>query len=436
MDPTTADIIGQALADLKRRAPVYTLYRDYYDGDHRLTFATRKFSNAFGNLFAAFADNLSSAVVDAAADRLTLTGFVRDSGDSGSVAEAMNLWRRNRMDRRAGEAHTEALLTGDSYLIVWPNAEGKAVIQPQKAHNVTVGYDDENPGRIIWAVKIWRVRKQWRLNLYLPDRVEKWATPESSQSSEMPDRASAFQEYEIVGEAWPLPNPYGVVPVFHMANNAGVGEFGRSELRDVIPLQDALNKSIADMLVAQEFVALPQRIITGWEPEIDPDTGQPRSLPSSVERWTAFADAGVNVTQLAGADLTQFHSTQDGFRREIAGVSRTPAHFLVPTTGDWPSGEALKTAESQFIAKIQDRQVAFGNVWEDAIRFALVIENVTVEDLSAVWTDPTPRSENDMVQRVKTHVDAGAAYGGALRLVGFSDDQVKMATDFSDTPEM
>jgi len=39
-------------------------------------------------------------------------------------------------------------------------------------------------------------------------------------------------------------------------------------------------------------------------------------------------------------------------------------------------------------------------------------------------------------QQVKTHVEAGASYGGALRLAGFNDDQVKQATDFSDTPEM
>lgn len=39
-------------------------------------------------------------------------------------------------------------------------------------------------------------------------------------------------------------------------------------------------------------------------------------------------------------------------------------------------------------------------------------------------------------QQVKAHVEAGASYGGALRLAGYNDDQVTKATDFSDTPEM
>src|SRR5207248_10001232 len=90
-------------------------------------------------------------------------------------------------------------------------------------------------------------------------------------------------------EAWTLNNPYGIVPVFHFANNADIGAFGQSELRAALPIQDGLNKSILDMLVAMEFSAFRQRWIAGLEVDTDPATGK-QILPfqPGVERlWVA-----------------------------------------------------------------------------------------------------------------------------------------------------
>jgi len=54
------------------------IFEDYYDGNHRLAFATRRFRQAFGSLFNAFADNWCESVVDAPVERLTAwrTGLV------------------------------------------------------------------------------------------------------------------------------------------------------------------------------------------------------------------------------------------------------------------------------------------------------------------------------------------------------------------------
>ena len=68
LDPTQS-----ALASLHVRAPDYALYRAYYDGQHRLAFATDKFRDAFGTILRSFADNLCPTVVDAVADRLEVT---------------------------------------------------------------------------------------------------------------------------------------------------------------------------------------------------------------------------------------------------------------------------------------------------------------------------------------------------------------------------
>jgi hypothetical protein len=286
---------------------------------------------------------------------------------------AWNIWNANRMDLRAGTAHLEALKTGNAYVIVWPDPEtGVPMLYPQKGRLVTVAYDEERPGRILWAAKGWVTsERKRRVTLYYPDRVEKYVSRQSSDDALPILKAGAFDQFRVEGEPWPLENPWGEVPVFHFANNAGIGEHGISELRDVIPLQDALNKSVLDMLVAMEFVAFPQRWATGIEIPED-EGGQERApfTPGVDRLWTSDKE-GTRFGQFPQADLEPFLKVQDGFRLEIARVTGTPLHYIMLLSGAPPSGEALKTLEARLVKKCQDRQTGFGNTWEDALELAV-----------------------------------------------------------------
>lgn len=427
--PGDVQNITAALRQFKDRLRAYMLYREYANGEHRLAFATNKFRNAFGSLFRAFADNLCPSVVNAVVDRLTVTGFAVEDGPASIAQDAWAVWQANRMDRRAREIHKEALTSGDAYAIVWPDAQGNVTIYPNDAANVTVHYDPETPGRVLWAAKAWQTDdKRLRLNLYYPDRIEKYITRSKVQS--LPDNANAFEQYKPAGEEWPLPNPYDQVPVFHFANDARVGQFGRSELADVVPLQDALNKAVADMLVAMEYVALPQRWATGLEVELD-DTGQPKApggFLSGAERVWAVGAPDAKFGQFAAADLSQFLAVQEKFRQEIATVSRTPLHFIIPPAGQWPSGEALRSAESAFLEKVLDRQVAFGNVWEDAIRFALKVAGKADAALSCQWKDPTPRVALEVAQIALIKQQLGVSQERILQELGYSPQEVEQIT--------
>lgn len=423
------DDITWALDTIRARQADYATAADYYAGRHRLAFATDKFRNAFGQLLSAFADNLCGTVVDTAADRLQVTGFASEDGSTAVSAAANALWVANRMDRRSGEVHLEALTAGDAYVIVWPDAAGMPRIYPQLATLCAVLYDDETPGRVIKGAKIWLdVQRRWRLNLYYPDAVCKFATaPRSARAAaDWPSRATAFQVLSVPGEPWPLPNPWDTVPILHFANNAFTGAMGRSELADVIPLQDGLNKSVADMLVAMEFTAFPQRYVTGVETEIDPDTGRPRALfvPGADRIWSVGApDAAFG--QFSQADLTQFVAVQAAFRAEIAIVSRTPYHYLTPATVAYPSGEALKTAEMPLLAKVRDRQIAFGNVWEDAVKTALTMQGQAPSaGLICNWQDASPRNERTLVETLLLKKQIGVSDAQLLREAGYSDEQI------------
>lgn len=425
-----AIILTAAVEQLTAQANADKKYRRYYDGNHDLSFATPKFRSTFGAMFSAFAENLCPTVVDEMTDRLTIESFVSDDGkEQQTVDDAMDIWRANRMDRRQDEVHKEAAKVGNAFLIVWPDEDNKPVFYPNQSNMMTVRYDPEAPGRVLWAAKWWQQDdKKIRLNLYRPDAIVKYITRNPVTDGTLPKVLTAFEPYTVEREPWPLTHEWGVVPVFHFGNNAGVGEFGRSELHDVIPLQDALNKSVADMMVGGEFVALPQRVITGWEPEIDEETGKPKKLPSELDKWLAFASNDVNVAQLPAADMSQFLDAQAKFRTSIAVVSRTPLHHVNPLSGQWPSGEALGTAESPLVKKVGKRQVSFGNVWEDAMTLALRMAGKEPPPLSANWQEAETRSDNDRVNRVVQLTNAGASLEGAMRVESYSDDQVSVAT--------
>ena len=69
------------------------------------------------------------------------------------------------------------------------------------------------------AAKYWRnADKHIRLNLFYADRIEKYISKSESEGT-LPD-AIDFVADSLV------PNPFGVVPVFHFANNADIGKPG------------------------------------------------------------------------------------------------------------------------------------------------------------------------------------------------------------------
>ena len=174
----------------------YAIAQNYYEGRHRLQFATEKYKQTFGTLFRAFCDNLTPAVIDSLVDRLEVTGSVspdlvgsdsrRDEeeplGDP-AAERAWAIWQRNQMDSRSSEVHREAFLAGDGYVIVEPRPEG-AVIWPQPARQMAVQYDDTNPGVITRAAKLWKTQDGFlRLTLFFPDRTERYVSRRSTKST-------------------------------------------------------------------------------------------------------------------------------------------------------------------------------------------------------------------------------------------------------------
>lgn len=433
------DDVTIALRQLRDTQQNYRVYRDYYNGRQRLTFASDSFRQAFAGQVREVVYNRCAAVVDAMVDRLRIVGWqdagMDGEGDSDLTRAALDVWTASRLDLRHLDAHNEALTCGDAYLIVWPNMQtGQAQIAVQQAHQISIVRDDEAPERVVLAVKAWRLTRgplagRWRVTTYQPDVIRRWIT--SGAVDELPGNAGTLVPYEDEAPA-ETANPWGVVPVFGLHNASGMNLVGTSELRDLVPLQDGVNKSIADMLVAMEYIAYPQRWVTGVEVPIDPETGRPmKPFKPGVDRVWIVGDEGAQMGEFAQGDMAQFIGVQQEWDAKISRVSRVPVHWL-GMSGSIPSGEALKVSEAPFVSKMLDRQADFGAVWSDAMALALQMDGYPADQadkIAPVWINPETRSESDFWRTAELKARAGVPQQQIWREAGYSPGQIDEFVD-------
>ena len=423
----------------------YSLYWNYYEGNQRLAFATEKFKESFGNLFREFAENACPAVVDSLVDRLKLIGFRSNKATQQEVQipslvpgspprkriavsdptgqAAWDIWTKNYMDLRSKDVHREASMMGDSYVIVWPGDEDYPEIWPQLANEMSVQYNPNKQGEIHRACKRWfdPIAAVWRLNVFTSDGICKYESKKTTHG--FPSQAADF----ILTDE--ITNPYSRIPVFHFARGTE-HRFGRSDLKDVVPIQDALNKSVMDMLIAMEFASFKQRYIIGMEVDVDEETGQPRDATMrnyGADRMMAIPNEDAKVGQFDATDLGQFLRVQEKFWASIARVSGTPLHYFFITQGDFPSGEAQKAAEARFSTRIEDSQVGFGNVWESVMEFALELSGEQYDEeleFSSIWSNATPRSEAELADTAIKKKSIGFSRSYLLKEFGLSDKEV------------
>lgn len=421
------------------RLDEYRRFREYHNGKQDLKFATEKFNAAFGALFKAFSYNRCRAVVAAHTDRLYVESF--DAGENESIVDkAEEIWGLNQMDKVQLEVHRTSCMTGASYLYVWEDPDGElpVVMWPQDPSTIAVRYKEDNPVKLEMAAKIWIQRdKRMRCTLYYEDEIVRLVTKEPMKTGSTP-RVDWFEPYLEDGE-WSVDNPYGRVPIFPFFNHGEVGDmYGTSELTDVIPLQNAINKTLTDELITEEFMAYPQRVILGAETGENPYTDQSndqRSVDQTIKAFAAGAlrimtisDPNAKIEEFSAADLKQFTDMADFWDTAISRTSRVPVHYL-KLTGEFPSGRALRTAEAPFIAKLEAQQRDFKNSWQEAMRFALLIAGNKVEGrFSVKWRTAAPMAREDEMDLVLQMVAVGIPLEIALVDIGWSTAKVEEVT--------
>jgi hypothetical protein len=392
---------------LDERQAALILREQYYLGEHRLAFASSKFRETFGKLFTALAVNYCLLVVDAERERLHVEGFRMGADDDTADKDAWRIWQRNKLDARSSVAHAEALAKGTAYVLVWANPRDPStpLIRVQDARKVFVELDDGEEESRLAGIKRWLdVDGHEMCTIYLPEATYKYRSREKVQPGWAQTRTKDhWERRNVQGEEWPLTNPIGVVPIVPLLNNPLLSNDGRSELDAVIPIQDAINKLVADMIVASEFVAFPQRYATGIEVPVDAEGREVEPFKAGVSRlW--MADMGVDSMgnpvkpefgQFPQASLEPYVSAIELLVQAQASITKTPAHYLLGQSGNFPSGESLKATETGLVAKARGAMRYFGDSWEESMRLAYRwmgdMERAEAMDAETIWRDPESR---------------------------------------------
>jgi hypothetical protein len=431
--PTSArDYLSVLNRRLDVQAMAVAIPEAYYNGHHPLQFATSKFKEAFGSLFSAFADNWCPIVVDAPVERLRVIGF--RYGDDVSV-DAWAIWQANALDVESVIAHTEAGKCGASYLLVDPNG-GDPRITVEHAAQCIVMTDPGDRRKRLAALKRWQGDDGYiYATVYLPDGVYKF----QSSTTALAGLSEGVRWQGRIGEP-DVPNPFGVVPVVPILNTPTILGGGESDLKPAIPIQNAINKLCTDMLVASEFGAFRQRVLTGVEIPRDPETGRPlgrSEIVAAMSRLWTFESSDAKVYDLNPTDLSNFVRAVDMFKADLAAQTRTPPHYLLGQVVN-ASGDALKVAEAGLVSKCRRKILYFSDPWEEAMALALTAtgrSDVVPSDVETMWSDPERTSLAELVDASVKKRTLGIPLEVIWLELGYTPDQISEMKRLAGLPD-
>ena len=429
LQPTNPDPVAQTIRDwiAKQEQDLragYTLYQRYYKGEQDVHLTNRL--RQFLPTDLKFRDNFCGLVVDTLAERLTVQSFASPT-DEALTEWAQEIWRLNRMDQEQIVVHSEALLNGDAYVLVDYDAEEQRPrLTYQPADTITPRYDSVTR-KLAYVAKKWLVQANGqdgpvtRMNLYYPERIEKYVL-----------YGAVWRPFEDEGDlAWPLPwldqvgAPLGIT-LIHFRNQPMGDDFGSSELANIVPIQDLLNKALVDLVMILDTLGFAQR----WGIGIDAPASTFRTAPGSFWNMKSSDPASAKVGQFESAAVDGPLKTIETLIQHISAISRTPQH-LFQMAGGAPSGEALKTSESGLVHKAKLRQVGFGNSWEDVIRAAARLESafgsqVFIDpSVEAQWKDPETHNEESFIAALGIkRTQLGVPEVQIWREAGYSAEQI------------
>jgi len=420
------------------------LYRDYYDGVQYLAYGTDRFKEEFGEAFNGLVSNWCEVVVDAVLDKLAVIGVaIPDNEDlSKEVWEAL---RANDLDEQQEELHEGILVESRSYAILWPDPELGIRFDWNPAQNVRIKYADDDARTPVWAMKRWLTSSGViRVNLYFADRIEKWQQSPNEQQgniTQIPGTSpqTGLTQFFTDGEPWPLPNPFGEIPVVEFSNRKG------SEIKSVIPQQDGVNYLLTSAFGAAEFNAMQQKVMMtnvaepkgGWSNT----PGRVWHLPHALDADGKPIESSIG--EFSATDLDPYRNLIEMTLQHVALTSKTPVRMFFQSDrggrGDAPSGEALRVEDQPLIDKVQSKQVRYGNSWYKVVRltakavsgdYGLVLPMGEV-----IWQDTQADYRSALLDDAIKMSEIGVPYDFIISKLGLSPDEVEMLIEMGKEEE-
>lgn len=412
-----------------RQAEQHRLERisDYMRGRHDSVYVPSGARSEYKWLLERSVVNFLPLVVSVIAENLHVDGYlptnpegeVADPASAGSAAvktdpaNPWSIWHANRMQARQHGLHRSVAKYGVAYTVVLPGTmqgpDGEAaptpVIRAVSPRRITALYaddvDDEWP---VYAVEERIVRSakssirvvslyddQCRYTLVgRPSRnALYWPGDDGAPSVDgyqgVPSGGSAVEEHGL-----------GVCPVVRFLHDIDLdGEMDVSGVAEpLITLQDQINTTTFNTLMAQQYAAFRQRYVTGMVP--DDENGRPREpFRSGVDRLFVAEDTDTKFGEFGQTDLAPLLDSREASIRHMSTISQVPPYHLLGAVANL-SAEALAAARDGLDRAISELQSILSEPYKQTLRLAgLAAGNKAAwEDRTStvVWRDTSARA--------------------------------------------
>lgn len=426
----------------------------YYRGDHPLPFVPRKLKAEFRAMLARSKSNFMRIVVDAPAERLRLQGF--RPRDAEKADEGIwSWWLDNHMNVDSNIAITDAIKMARSYISVWRyKGDDDATVQVEDPRGTFVEYDPLRRHRRVAGLRVWN--DEWtnkvRADVWLSDACYQFVGEKNtyrasklwppvwqpgdiiddgevryvdtvSREDPAPDLSMWCAQWTELGV---VPNPYGEIPIVPLVNRQSTtGRDGESEIDDVYATQDRINAGLFNRDLAAWTTAYRQKWATGLEIPEDPDTGEAvEPFQAAIDRLWTSEDPTTKFGSFEATAPAQFIDPIEQDVKHVAVQTRTPRHYLVES-GQTPSGDSIKSAESGLVAKVEDKHPYFGGSFCEVVRLRNKMIGRDEQPVEAIWSDPEFRTLAELTDAtIKQHAAQLIPRRVAQERLGYSPSEI------------
>lgn len=309
-------------------------------------------------------------VVASVAQAMYVDGYRADKESDNDTA--WDIWQANKLDAGQTGVHRATVTYGTSYVTVLPG-EPKPVIRGYSPRFMTAIYEGDEIDWPVVALRVQALRgNKTEYRLYDKDGLYTFIADSNGG--------------DLTGFSASLHN-IGKTPVVRFLNQSDLDEDNDGEVEPLMALQDQVNLTTFELLVAQHYAAFKQKWAIGWTTE-----SEDKLLKAGAARVWTFEDENVKVGEFAQTDLKGYLESRESSLRHAATLSQTPVHELIGQMINL-SAEALVAAEAGQRRKITEKQMSMGESWEQVLKLAATIGGGKPnETAQVIWRDTESRA--------------------------------------------
>ncbi|AOQ27058.1 portal protein [Streptomyces phage Brataylor] len=404
-DTSPASLAKQLLSILDRDSARLERIDNYLHGKHDDPYMPPQADDEYKLLAKRAVSNWTPLLVNTPAQALYVDGF-RPSSTGGTLPRAAQSdspewehWQRSRLDARQAAVYKGALTYGHAFTVTEKDKKGNVVTKGLSPRRTAALFEDPANDDTPYAaltVTVWpKGEAVGKARMW--DGTSEYAVTFKSLGDDEGVRVAGKAKRHGASEC----------PVTRFAASVDLDGRTIGVIEPMIPLQNRINQSVFDLLVAQTYTSHEVRYATGMAPPIQRDAetgepildenGQPKPIPMNhnARRFLFAEDPDVKFGSLPGGPIGSLIDSIDMSIRHLAAVSQTPPHHLLGQIANL-SAEALLAAETALSRKIAEFRAIFGESWERVFRLAAELSGSTAsaDDFmgEVIWRDMESRS--------------------------------------------